>query len=217
MAGAFDHRRGVREPTEEQTLSRRPSQDEYARWLFEFLRSDLADLTPGQQDGMRTDAREFAVPAHALPAHDEGRLDSEGRPTIEALRSLQTETRDAIQRVRSGAWFEPPSLLWGIRLVGSRIVRRYRSRDFRGRFLTAVADVLQANWERVRVCPTCRALFMKKGKQKFCSPTCGNRAHWAAFVKRGRPARDYQREHETRTRRRLGSTKVKTAKRGRRR
>jgi hypothetical protein len=191
------------------------SHDDYAEWFFDFLRTDLAALTPGRQLGMCTDARAFAIPAHAPEADTSGLLDEKGLPTIAALEVVQREARAGIERVRTGDWFETDSPMpWGIRRVGNRIARRYRGGDFRIRFLAAVMDVVQTCWPRLRQCPTCQKVFLKTGKRKYCSTVCANRAHWQAFLRTHgeHRRRDHHGEYARKTRKRL-HPKVKPVRR----
>jgi hypothetical protein len=57
-------------------------------------------------------------------------------------------------------------------------------------------------------------MFLKVGKQKFCSSTCARRTHWDAFKER-RPNRDHHRDYAHRVRKRLGP-KVKVSTKPRR-
>ena len=136
-----------------QTLRAQWSEDGDAGWFFDFLRADLATLTPGQQLGMCADAAAFAVPVHTLAEDTSGMLDENGRPTIASLEALQRNARAGIQRIREGDWFEiEPGMSWGFRRDGSQIVRMYRGGDFQVRFLAAVGDVVQRCWPRLREC-----------------------------------------------------------------
>jgi hypothetical protein len=48
---------------------------------------------------------------------------------------------------------------------------------------------------RIRACPQCGRLFLKEGKQAYCSNACGQKVRWARFIAH-RPPRDYRRERK---------------------
>ena len=218
-----------------QTLPASWSQDTYARWFFDFLRTDLTTLTPGQRLGMRADAQAFLGPAFvegtmpaegvenmpALadeslhPVHREARAVIQAQlPTVETLQQLQHEARAGIQRVRKGDWWElEHAISHGIHRLGNHIVRIPRRGTFRELFLAAAMDTVQTCWPDLRPCPRCDEIFLKVGKQKYCSPTCATRSHWDAFKGR-RSDRNHHKEYERRTKKRLGpNVKVKPRRR----
>ena len=233
---AVDSREGYSSYTHGQTLPASWSQETYAKWFFDFLRTDLTTLTPGQQLGMRADSRAFMGPAEverttpaagvenmpALldeslhPTHREGRAAIQAQlPTVEMLQQVQREAREGIQRVREGKRFElEEGFRYGIARRGDHIYRTLPVGPFRVLFLAAVMDVVRTHWPRLRECPQCRALFLKSGKRKYCSTVCGNRAHWDAFVKAhaDRSQRDHHQEYARRIQKKLGP-KVKARRR----
>jgi hypothetical protein len=210
----------------------------YIKWFFDFLRTDLATLTPGQLLAMRADAHAFlghvildptpgdvesqpAVIDESLPPfyrHGQAVIESTG-PTAASLQAVQREARAGLQRVRDGEWFhvelEGP---WRLSIVreGNRIIRLPRHGTFRMLFLAAAIDVVEQSWPQLRECPGCHTLFWKVGKQKFCTLACGSRTHWLAFKAR-RSARDYRREYNQTLRKRIGpvaKVKIKPKRRG---
>jgi hypothetical protein len=192
-----------------QTLPHSWSPDTYARWLFDFLRTDLATLTPGQLLGMRADLWAFVGPEIVENPSWDGNL-----PTVDVLETLQRVARAGIQRVREGEWFElEAGIKYGIALAGDRVIRGNQRGTFDDLFRAAVMETLQGYWHRLPECPRCHAIFVKVGKQKYCSPTCASRAHWDAFKARRR-ARDHHSEYERRVKKRLGPN-VKAKPRGR--
>ena len=201
-----------RSPLDGQTLQAAWSKEASARWLFEFLRMDLAALTPGQLLGARADAWVFAQPEMVVNWDQ-----SENRPTVVMLEAVQREVREGIHRVRQGGWFElEEGISYGFARFGDQIIKGRRRATFEASFLAAAMDTVQEQWSRLYECPRCRRLFLKVGKQKYCSPKCAGQAHWENFKAR-RPARNHEREYARRTQKRLGPTarvKIK-AKRGR--
>lgn len=218
-----------------QTLPASWSQDTYTKWFFDFLRTDLTTLTPGQLLGMRADAWAFVGPAiledtmpaegvENLPALADASLHPVQRearaaiqaylPTASSLEALQRDARAGIQRVREGDWFElERAIPYGIARQGNHIVRGAQRGAFRDLFLAAVMDTVQTSWSRLFECPRCHEIFLKVGKQKYCSPTCASRSHWDAFKAR-RSDRDHHLEYERRTKKRLGpNVKVKPRRR----
>lgn len=192
-----------------QTLPPSWSPDAYAQWFFDFLRTDLAALTPGQLLGMRADLWAFVRPEILQNKSWDGDL-----PTAGILEALQRDARAGIRRVREGEWFElEAGIAYGIARMGNRIIRGSRRGTFEDLFRAAVMDTVQAFWPRLHECPRCHAIFVKVGKQKYCSPTCASRSHWDAFKAR-RGARDHHHEYERRAKKRLGPN-VKVKRRGR--
>lgn len=195
-----------------QTLPSEWSPEAYAQWLFVFLRADLGALTPGQLLGMRADVWAFTRPEII----ERTSWDSESLPTAEILAALQEDARAGIQRVRDGDWFDlEKGISYGIALMGDRIVRGSRRGTFEDLFRAAVMDTVQTFWKQLCECPRCHGVFLKIGKQKYCSSTCARRTHWDAFKVRRSP-RDHHGEYARRTRKRLGEN-VKVASRRRKR
>ncbi|MBI2187319.1 MAG: hypothetical protein HYU37_09420 [Acidobacteria bacterium] len=184
-----------------QTLPPKWSPDAYARWFFDFLRIDLATLTPGQLLGMRADLWAFVRPEIVLNTS----WGDEHLPPAETLEAFQRDARAGIQRVREGQWFTlEQGIGYGIARLGNQVVKGRRSGTFEDLFRAAVMDTVQAFWDRLYECPRCHAIFLKVGKQKYCSSTCASRAHWDAFKARRR-ARDHHLEYARRTQKRLGA------------
>jgi hypothetical protein len=184
-----------------QTLPADYEPDRYAQWFFEFLRSELRSLTPGQQLGMRADLWRFV----AAELYTKSWSADELLPPIDTLEQLQAIARDGIESVRRGDWFTLESGVgYGIAALRDRLIRGSRKGSFNDLFRAAVMDTLQANWHRVRACPRCGEIFLKLGKQKYCDAKCANRAHWATF-KAKRPARNHHDEYVHRTQKRTGA------------
>jgi uncharacterized Zn finger protein (UPF0148 family) len=57
----------------------------------------------------------------------------------------------------------------------------------------ALAAAFASVCRRIRTCPHCGTLFLKQGKQAYCSNVCGQKVRWARFIAH-RPDRDYRRE-----------------------
>ena len=185
-----------------QTLPSKWSPEAYAQWLFAFLRTDLGALTPGQLLGMRADVWAFTNPEILEPPPSWG---SKSLPTAEFLAALQEDARAGIQRVRDGDWFElEKGIRYGIARMEDRVVRGSRRGTFEDLFRAAVMDTVQAFWQQLYECPRCHGVFLKIGKQRYCSLTCGRRTHWDAFKARRSP-RDHHGEYERRVKRRLGA------------
>ena len=209
---------------EGQTLpfSRTQSPEAYDRWLFEFLRTDLRALTPVQLHGMRANLWAFVDPGEIKgqswstdPRRPAERPNAVSLPPIEVLEEMQQDARAGLQRLRENKWYVlEEGIGYGIACAGHHIVRIGRSGTFKDLFRAALMDTVQAVWGSLYECPRCHALFVKVGKQKYCSPTCGRRTHWDAFKER-RAARDHHREYTGRVRKRLGG-KVKVSARPRR-
>jgi hypothetical protein len=188
---------------EGQTLPPRWLPERYAAWLFEFLRTDLDQLTPGQQLGMRADLWAFVQPELVEPSPQWAR---EGLPPVEVLKGLQKSALAGIARVREDKWFMlETGIKWGVARMGNRLIRGSRTGSFDDLFLAAVMDVMQGFWDRLHRCPRCKGIFVKVGKRKFCSAGCARRAHWDAF-KRRRAERDHTREYARRVQKRLGAS-----------
>lgn len=186
-----------------QTLPGTWNPEVYGKWFFDFLRCDLRVLTPGQLLGLRADL--FAlVSADLLVGKG---ADSDPMPPLkilETLQAFQQDARDGIERVRKGQWFElEDGIGYGIARMGNHIVRGNRRGSFRDLFRAAVMELVQSSWSQLHECPRCRAVFLKVGKQKYCSPACASRTHWDAFKAR-RPARDHHNEYANQTKKRTG-------------
>ena len=194
-----------------QTLPSSWSPEAYARWLFEFLRTDLGTLTPGQLLGMRADLWAFVRPEII----EDKSWGSEYLPTADVLKALQQDARAGIQRVLKGEWFGlERGISYGIARFGEFIFRGNRRGTFEDLFRAAVMETVQTFQEQLYECPRCHAIFVKVGKQKYCSATCARRTHWDAFKER-RPNRDHHREYARRVKNRLGA-KVKVSVKPRR-
>ncbi len=192
-----------------QTLPASYDEDAYTQWFCAFLRSDLPSLTAGQQLGMRADLWRFVHPEIVTRTWSEG----EYLPPAAILGDLQKVARDGIDAVRSGKWFSlERGIGYGIALFGDRLFRGSRTGSLDDQFRAVVMDTLQANWTRLAACPQCREMFLKLGKQKYCSPKCASRARSDTFKAR-RKERDHHHEYVRRIQKKTG-VKLKINPRG---
>jgi hypothetical protein len=208
------------------TTDRFPSAESRARWLFDFLRTDLAKTTEGQVLGLRKDALGFAGavivqlpdsgPTRA-PSRDKAadRWEQEQGHVVpaEELPRLQASIRSGFNRLREHRWWllEGP-ISYGIATLGGRIIRGHRQGAFRDLFLAAALDLVQEWWDRLYTCERCKAIFVKIGKQAYCSPTCSQKARMERFRSK-RPPRNYLAEREQAARKRFGPN-VRLRRRG---
>jgi hypothetical protein len=183
-------------------------------WFFDFLRTDLKSLTPGQRLGMRADLWAFVDPE--LVEREEDERWPEGMPDVAVLEALQRDAIEGIERLRKGDWWTlDKGISYGIAWVGDRFIRGSRRGTFKDLFRATAMEEIRAHGSRLRSCPRCSGIFLRIGKRKFCSAICANRAHWDAFKERRTP-RDHQREYARRVRRAL-SPNVKISARKRKR
>jgi hypothetical protein len=106
-------------------------------------------------------------------------------PSLEQLLALQRDARAGIQRVRDGKWWElEDGIGYGIARMGTRLIKGARRGTLTNLFRDAVMETVLAFWPQLHTCARCHALFVKVGKQKYCSPACANRAHWERFKAR---------------------------------
>jgi hypothetical protein len=199
------------------------SDDARARWLFDFLRTDLSTLTEGQALGLRKDAFGF-IGAATIDAPEA----TGDRPTLtrdgwerlygslipaEELPRLQTEIRAGLDRLQRRQWWQLEGRIgYGVKVMGSRVIRDNRRGQFRDLFVAAAIDVIQETWPRLRTCPQCGAPFLRFGKQAYCTPTCSQQARWKRYVDH-RPKRDYRGERTRAIRNRIGPNARITPKR----
>ena len=116
---------------EGQTLPASWSSDAWARWFFDFLRTDLSTLTPGQLLGMRADVWVFVQPEIVVKSWGDDQL-----PPKEKLEALQRDAQAGIRRVREGGWFElEVGIAYGIARLGNRIIKGSRRGTFEDLFV----------------------------------------------------------------------------------
>jgi hypothetical protein len=181
-----------------QTLPPDWSPEIYADWLFRFLRADLSSLPAPQLHSMRVDTWRFVQPELIDDWKDNG------LPTVETLEKLQVEANGGIRKIRKGdSWGLEKGISYEIVRFEDRLIIGSRRGNFDDLFRSAVMEILQRFWDRLRNCPQCSGLFLKIGKQKYCSQECASRAHWERFKSR-HAGRDHQREYEQRIQKRLG-------------
>ena len=189
--------------------------ESYAEWLCDFLRQDLD--RPASEVDLRRKAFDFISVGEGavIDLTPAGGLADDHLPTMAVLRDLQQEVATGISTVRAGNWWVVPPITYGLARLGSRLIRGHRQGPFRSLFLAAAADAVQESWQRLWECPRCHHLFVKVGKQRYCSAACSQRTRWDRY-KGKRPPRDYRLERENANRKRLGANvKVGRRKSGR--
>ena len=184
-----------------------PTPASYGEWLFDFLWQDIDKL--GSQVDLRRRAFEFISfgDGALIDLTPDGGLADDRLPTVAVLKELQHLVIAGIATLRAGRWWSLPPVAYGLARLGSRLTRGSRQGPFRSLFLVAAADAVEESWSRLWECPHCRRIFVKAGKQRYCSAACSQRTRWDRF-KPKRPARDYRLERENAMRKRLGA-KVK--------
>ena len=192
-----------------------PTPASYAEWLFDFLRQDIDK--PGSEVDLRRRAFEFISfgDGALIDLTPDGGLADDRLPTVAILKELQHLVIAGIATLRAGRWWSLPPVAYGLARLGSRLTRGSRQGPFRSLFLVAAADAVEESWSRLWECPHCGCIFVKVGKQRYCSATCSQKTRWSRF-KDKRRARDYRKERESTIRKRLGA-KVKVGHRQSRR
>src|SRR5262245_16934741 len=82
-----------------QSLPSSRSPEKYAAWFFDFLRTDLSSLTPGQRLGVRADLYAFVNPEIVVLERDDWH---DGMPDIRVLEELQQDGNEGLARIRRG-------------------------------------------------------------------------------------------------------------------
>ncbi len=127
-------------------------------------------------------------------------------PSVTVLRQLQADFDAGYSRLRKGDWWllDHP-MTQGIARMGNRLIRGHRQAPFRDLFVAMIIDLVEEYWPQLHRCrrPRCRAVFVKVGKEAYCSSKCSNRTRWDRFKSRPRP-RDYHREREQAIRKKRG-------------
>src|SRR5262245_55196974 len=183
-----------------------PSEEDRARWLFDFFRADLTTMSDGQLLDTRNRAQAFAV----------GFSSDSDTLSLEALSQLQAGLREGWARLRAGDWWTLDGpIAYGIAPMGRGLTRGERRGQFRDLFVAAAMDAVQECWNRIAECPRCKSVFVKTGKQRYCSPECSQKTRWDRFVSKTKRTRDYRAERTRAVRKRTGSN-VKLATRSRR-
>jgi hypothetical protein len=180
-----------------------PSLEARAMWLFEFLRLDLKALSTERAMDIREGAWEFATIGGAFVKPRTG-LAADHKPTRAVIRMVQGEVRNGIKRVRANdIWVMRKPGRYGIARWGPVVIGGLQSGSFRSLFVQAAMEIVKAEWHRLYSCPSCTHLFLKLGKQAYCSPPCSQRARWKRF-KKHRKSRDYHAERVRAARKRFG-------------
>ena len=183
----------------EVSSSRFPTRASRAKWLFEFRGLDFGSLTPGQLLDQRRSAFMF-VGAAVMP--QKGGLDTDRLPTVSALKMLQKELQEGLDKLWRGeeSWRQRRPIKDSIARVGDYVVTEGREGSFLAVFVAAMMDVLRESWDRVRSCPQCGTPFFKVGKIKYCSTTCSRKYRWERYTEglkaKGPRTRDYRAERE---------------------
>ena len=175
---------------------------ELAAQLLEFLRLDLAKASTAvlfkhavELEGLP----HLAVPAGQSVPTAQGITLTEGefvtfsrgergvelRPDPDALKSFQTELRQALSDLTAGQphqWPLYPEVWFLVRDPSSnRLVRRYQGK-LTAAIYAAVEEVLVEMWPQIRVCadPACGSYFLYSDpRQTYCSKTCSYRVRQA--------------------------------------
>ena len=188
----------------ELSSSRFPDGESRALWLMEFLRLDLGTLDVPRSAETQQAAWEFATSRGALVERDDD-LDAANRPRHSALVRLQDEIKHGIQRVRSGEWWElTEPVSYGIARMGGKLIGGPQRGLLRSLFVQTAMDIIKEEWARLRACPHCARMFIRLGKQAYCSPGCSQKERWNRF-KVGRAPRDFHAERQNALRKRHGA------------
>ena len=176
-------------------------------WLLRFVRTDLADISDATLLALRMEAVRF--PGAVIPEYEEGEFEPDGPggyplPSRDVLRSIQRQYHAGMARLARGDWWmlEKP-LRYGIARAGERILMGSERGPFHDLFIAGAMSLIQEYWPQLYSCPQCHAVFLKEGKQQYCSPECSRRKRWARY-QANRPDRDYRNERERAVRRKLG-------------
>lgn len=209
-----DQTKAPRSPDWETTSGRFPTRELRNQWFINhFLNADLGTLVPEET---RSDLSIFVANTTAPiiePAED---LGADRLPTPSTVQELQEQFRECLAAMRAGKrWTleRPPK--YAIRASARGLERGDYQGTFSDLFLVAMTDTLQDCWTSLLECPRCRNAFLKKGKQKYCSPKCSQGDRWDRF-KGERTARDYRAERERAAKKRHYS-RVKLGRKTRRR
>jgi hypothetical protein len=178
-----------------------PTEEAKARWLLRLMSANLAELTPGELIGMSRDAAGFISPAFPDPNGPE--------PDAALLRELQAALVRGWRKLNAGEWWALEGRIgYGIARMGpgrGRIIRGERQGRFADLFQAAALDLMQEHWSRLETCPKCGVVFLKVGKQEYCSPTCSQKVRWQRFAAKAKRARDYRAERTNAIRKRTGA------------
>ncbi len=152
---------------------------DHLRRLVETTRLDEFRLTEQTAEGLQDELCAMAqLAGYGEPAHSVGLDDaSPPRLAIAEVQELIQEIRQGITRyLRGPGWVVPMD---GLRrfVIRRKLPRLHRMKYVEGRLrprvLSAVADLLDAEGARLKVCPACKNLYVKQKRQQFCSNKCG--------------------------------------------
>jgi hypothetical protein len=186
-----------------------PDAESRARWLLDFLRLELDSISISTWRRLRREAWGFVDDGNSAIERDTdvGFSTDEALVLVDpgALRDLQEEVRRGIKAVRDGRWWlVKGEKEHGIARWGGSLRRGHRAGVFRVLFVAIAVDIVEEYWSAMYQCPQCDQLFLRQGKQMYCSKVCSRRTRWARFAL-GRPERDYRAERERAFQRRHGA------------
>jgi len=142
-----------------------------AVWFCDFLRTDIDSLTPGERLDLRNSIYLFT---YCYPHEYD----------LAALRRLQKDARDGMERLRNGLTVTLDEPTWfAIRLRNNRIDKRIESRSgsIDNVFRAAWMEIATKFWDRLQSCKHCHYLFLKVNKRIYCSPQCARKDTLAKF------------------------------------
>lgn len=163
-----------------------------AFWLLEFAQTDLGTIPQKGKKFVKSwrdfqkswpDLQDEIVVFSLPPYWDSIRemasiADLERRPGRKEIEKIQRELKRGV----AGLLKSPEARVWRIRnprltsilvrLPNGKIVRSYRSKSIRDRFLMVATDLLERVGDRIRCCPECGRLFPAVKRQAYCLPRC---------------------------------------------
>jgi len=156
-----------------------------ASWLLYFMQTDLRTIPQKGEKFVKSwrDLQDemvvFSLPPHWDSMNEMASIaDLEHRPGKKEIEKIQRELKRGVAGLLKSpegrVWripnLQPTSVL--VRLLNGRIVRSYRSKSIRDRFLMVAADLLEKVGERIKCCPKCGRLFPAVKRQGYCSQRC---------------------------------------------
>jgi hypothetical protein len=208
-------------PTFSVASSRFNTEDARARWLSAFVHANLAAAKPERVLGLRRDAFDFVDVTGAGCVIEPGaeEIADDALPTVALLQQLQDDFKTGYETLKAGGeWMLPEPIRYGIETwpepirysfagPGTRVIKGAGRGSFRSLFVAGMLDIVTEWWnsDRIRTCPRpkCGKLFLKVGRQVYCSAACSSITRWEKFQAKRR-ARDFKAEHRQRTAKRLG-------------
>ena len=178
-----------------------------ARWLFDFLRQDLARPSEQESLGLYGDVGAFLNQGLNQALVYRGTLSRDfvttggppGWPEVPfsvkptRLRQLQRDTQAAIDSLEANGVCSLPKApsAWRLEKSGTLMSVRF-SGDLRAQFGATMLLTLAGVWPTVKRCRECRALFLPP-RRGFCSDRCSQAYRWKKFEPTRE--RDYRQEY----------------------